>query len=98
MLSHECLIAGAAFVESGLVKKDGINCGFVERSERRGAKGGGGLFVCGMQRKRAALWRAEARHLSEIEQELSAVAGSRCDPVYAALIPVNRGNFDERFI
>ena len=60
LLSDEHFAAGDPAAESGADQARRHHRRFVERRERRGPQGGGGLSVLRMQRKRPALRRAQA--------------------------------------
>ena len=60
LLSDERFAADDSVAESGAGQIERHHCGFAERRERRGSQGRAGLSFRRMQRKRAALRRAEA--------------------------------------
>ena len=99
VLSDEHFAADAAVDRAKLVEPAGNHCRCVERRQRRGAQGGVRLPVRGMQRKHAAVRRAEA----------SASFGNRAgtfegggrdgdDSVHAAPDSGESRDFDDAFI
>ena len=92
LLPDQHLAAGDSAAQSRPHQTNRHHRRFLERRQRRGPKSRSGLSFLRMQRKRPALRRAEHRHLSEIEEQLSFAAKTQVTIQFTPhLIPVNRG-------